>query len=503
MRITRKLASLLLALVMALALCVPAFAASGTNSNNGKITINNAVVGQTYNIYQILTLESYNTETSAYAYKANSAWSTFINSTAINGVYVNVDNDGYVTWKTGADAAAFAKAAQAYAKENPTTITADGTVTATTTTAVAFTGLNLGYYLVDSTLGTLCSLDTTSTEVTIQEKNAAPSNVKTVQEDSKVNNADKGWGATNDADIGQTVNFQSTITAQAGAENYVFHDKMSAGLTLDKASIKVNGVAVTDANGDDVANDNYTVSFPSGEGSDGCTFEIAFAKSYLDTITQATTITITYSATLNSSAVVGLNGNPNSSKLSYGEINSTTGKPTSDTPDSITTTYTWDVDVLKYANGVETNVLAGVKFVLLNSDKSKVATVDTTGKLTGWVAVPTGDATWDSTSILTTNSDGKICIDGLDADTYYLREIEALPGFNVLSSDQEVKIDGATKVEGSDTLIYITKVVKINNQSGTQLPSTGGIGTTLFYIAGGVLVVGAAVLLVTKRRMER
>ena len=287
MKHVKKLASVLLALVMALALTATAFAEGET----GSITINDAVVGQTYTIYQLLDLESYNASANAYAYKATTAWNTFINSDAIKGTYVEVDAQGYVTWKVGADVAAFAKAAQKYAKDN--SITNQGSVTATTTT-VSFTGLDLGYYLVDTTLGTLCSLDTTNPNVVMEEKNEVPTNVKTVEEDSTGN-----YGEKNDADIGQTVNFKSTITAQAGAENYVFHDTMSAGLTLNKASIKVNDVAVTDEQGNDVAGDNYTVSYPSGDGSDGCTFEIAFAQSYLDTITVATPLTITYSATLN------------------------------------------------------------------------------------------------------------------------------------------------------------------------------------------------------------
>ena len=493
MKHVKKLASVLLALVMALALTATAFAEGET----GSITINDAVVGQTYTIYQILDLESYNASANAYAYKATTAWNTFINRDDIKGTYVEVDAQGYVTWKGDADAAAFAKLAQKYAKDN--SITNQGSVTATSTT-VSFTGLDLGYYLVDTTLGTLCSLDTTNPNVTMEEKNEVPTNVKTVEEDSTGN-----YGQKNDADIGQTVNFKSTITAQAGAENYVFHDTMSAGLTLNKASIKVNGVAVTDGQGNDVAGDNYTVSYPSGDGSDGCTFEIAFAQSYLDTITAATTITITYSATLNENAVVGLPGNPNTSTLSYGNSGDESHTPSGTTPPSETVTYTWDLDILKYGNGNESNVLKDAKFVLLNNDKNKVATV-VNGKITGWSNVPAagegGSITWPANTVLTTGENGKIEIDGLDADTYYLRETQAPAGYNKLADDQAVTITGATKGE-NEKLTYTTVVAKINNQSGAELPSTGGIGTTIFYVLGGVLVVGAAVLLVTKKRMER
>lgn len=148
MKRTKRIASVLLALVMALSLITTAFAAGET----GSITIDNAVVGQTYTIYQILDLESYNKDSGAYAYKATAAWRDFINSAAIKDVYVKVDAQGYVTWDKKADVAAFAKLAQEYAAKN--SIGNQGTKKANSTT-VEFTDLDLGYYLVDSTLGTI------------------------------------------------------------------------------------------------------------------------------------------------------------------------------------------------------------------------------------------------------------------------------------------------------------------------------------------------------------
>ena len=473
MRNTKKLVGLLLALVMVFA--VSAVMAEG---ETGSITINDAVVGQTYTLYQILDLESYNASANAYAYKATTAWNTFINSDAIKGTYVEVDAQGYVTWKDGADAAAFAKATQKYAKDN--SIANQGSVTATTTT-VSFTGLDLGYYLVDTTLGTLCSLDTTNPNVTMEEKNEVPTNVKTVEEDSTGN-----YGEKNDADIGQTVNFKSTITAQAGAENYVFHDTMSTGLTYTGVTgITLNGTAV-DAS-------NYTVTAPA---ADGDTFDVTFTQAFCDAIKAKDQIVISYTATLNENAVIAGAGNPNTSKVSYGDSSNTKV-----TPDSQTTTYTWDLDVLKYANGDESKVLKDAEFVLLNSAKTKVATI-VNGKVTGWADVPAavdGTIAWPTNTVLTTGENGKIEIDGLDADTYYLREVKAPAGYNKLPDDVSIVITGATKGD-NDELTYTTVLAKVNNQSGTELPSTGGIGTTIFYVAGGVLVIGAAALLIAKRK---
>ena len=470
---TRKLVSLLLAVVLMLGLTALGYAEGET----GSITINDAVVGQTYTIYQILDLESYNASANAYAYKATTAWNTFINSDAIKGTYVNVDDQGYVTWVKDADAAAFAKAAQKYAKDN--SITNQGSVTATTTT-VSFTGLDLGYYLVDTTLGTLCSLDTTNPNVVMEEKNEVPTNVKTVEEDSTGN-----YGEKNDADIGQTVNFRSTITAQAGAENYVFHDTMSAGLTY-------TGVTGITLNGTTVDASNYTVVT---EGlTDGCTFEVRFTQAFCDTLKANDQIVISYTATLNENAVVAEEGNPNTSKLSYGDSSNTKY-----TPDSQTKTYTWDVDVFKYTmNGETEKALADAKFTLSkNSDGSNPIALVSEGNNVYRVA-KTGET--GTVTEITTDATGKFTIKGLDADTYYLTETAAPAGYNKLAGPVTIVIGENGVVNGTTEAPQGVDEVKVLNQSGAELPSTGGIGTTIFYVLGGVLAVGAVALLIAKRR---
>ena len=478
MKHVKKLASVLLAMVMALALTATAFAEGET----GSITINDAVVGQTYTIYQILDLESYNTTAKAYSYKANSAWETWLRTQT---TYVSFDAQGYVTWKDGADAAAFAKLAQKYAKDN--SITNQGSVTAASTT-VSFTGLDLGYYLVDTTLGTLCSLNTTNPDVVMEEKNEVPTNVKTVEEDSTGN-----YGEKNDADIGQTVNFKSTITAQAGAENYVFHDTMSAGLTY-------TGVTGITLNGTTVDASNYTVVT---EGlTDGCTFEVRFTQAFCDTLKANDQIVISYTATLNENAVIAGEGNPNTSKVSYGDKGDASHTPSGTTPPSETVTYTWDVDVFKYTKDGETEkALADAKFTLSkNADGSNPIALVSEGNNVYRVA-KTGET--GTVTEITTDATGKFTIKGLDADTYYLTETAAPAGYNKLAGPVTIVIGENGVVNGTTEAPQGVDEVKVLNQSGAELPSTGGIGTTIFYVLGGVLVVGAAVLLVTKKRMER
>lgn len=490
----KKLISVLLVLMLILAISIPAMAASGVNSDSGTITIDNAVVGQKYTIYQILKLESYDTDTNAYAYKATEAWDSFINDPDIQNVYLITDDNGYVTWKTGAQAADFAKKAQAFAatlesNQGSQVAALTSESTASTTATVTFTGLNLGYYLVDSTLGTLCSLDTTNPSVTMKEKSGVPTLDKLVEEDSTAT-----FGKENDADIGQDVKYKSTITAQPGAENYVFHDKMSTGLTfkqVDSITLTRNNTPAT------VAESNYKVTTGSSI-TDGCTFEIAFTRDFCDSLTANDKIEICYTATVNDDAVIGLDGNANQCTLTYGPTDHV-----STTPASETKTYTWQMKVLKYANGDKNKKLAGAKFVLLNEEKDKVAKI-VSGKISEWVAVPPvgsdGKIPWVEECFVTTDENGDITINGIDQDTYYLREVEPPLGFNMLADDVEVSIPGKTVVDGKPT--YKVYTAEVNNQSGTELPETGGIGTTIFYVVGGLLVLVAIVLLVTRKKMS-
>lgn len=493
MRNTKKLVGLLLALVMILAVGAAAFA-DGTNS----ITVENAVKGQTYKLYKMLDLVVNDAHT-AYSYTVNADWKDFFvtsdtNTSAPGSSYVNIDALGYVTWKENANVEDFAKAAEEYAK-NLTELkkhdaSADGDFT--------FADLEAGYYLVTSTLGTKATVGTTPGEPnpTIHEKNAAPTNVKTVEEDSTPGT----YGEINDADIGQIVNFKSTITAQAGAENYVFHDKMSEGLTF-------GGSVYVTLNGNAVDASNYTFTDYTVQGAttptDGCTFEVSFKQNFCDTLAAGNEIVISYTATLNEKAVIAGAGNPNTSKVSYGvKDGTTTNEPSGETPPSKTTTYTWQFDILKYANGDKNTVLKDAKFVLLNSDRSKVATIKN-GKLDSWINIPSAqegaEIQWPEAAVLTTDENGKAAIAGLDADTYYLREIAAPAGYNKLAGDVTVIISPTASEDGK-TLTLASVTAEIENKSGTELPSTGGIGTTIFYVIGGVLVIGAAAMLIAKRK---
>lgn len=478
----KKFASLLLALAMVLAMTVTAFAAQEGSLSGGSITINDAVPGETYNIYQLLYLESYNKDTNAYSYKANSAWETWLRTQT---TYVSFDDQGYVTWVADADAAAFAKLAQVQAtamaaddtKDAPSA--ADGAAYST----VAFTDLKLGYYLVDTSLGALCSLNTTNPDVIMAEKNEIPTIDKQVKEDS-----DGTWGDENTAQIGDTVEFRTTIHAKAGAQNYVLHDEMSDGLTLnpDSISVAIGGNPLTEGT-------DYTVVTSSL--TDDCDFHIVFAQSFLDSISAATDIVVSYTAVLNDKAVISTDANTNKTKLGYGDK--------SETQWDETRTYTFKFDVVKTDS--EKKRLTGAKFELYDAKTggSKIGLVKEADGIYR-VATPAEKAAEGFVSAVI--EAGIATVKGLDANTtYWLEEIEAPAGFNKLAERVEVKIanDNLSTTFGGDGTYEATMGgVQIANKSGTELPSTGGMGTTIFYVIGSILVVAAGVLLVTRKRMN-
>ena len=476
MKLSRKILSLVLALVMVMGLATTAFAeGGGKTTTNGSITITNALGGETYNAYQILSLESYNAEKKIYAYKANPVWENWLRTQT---AYVSFDSQGYVTWVKDASAADFAKAAKSQLSDK----TPDGSAKPTADGSTTISNLKLGYYLVDSTVGALCELNTTKPGVEITDKNTKPTIEKKVQEDS-----DEKWGDVNDADIGQTVKFKSTISAKPGARNYVVHDKMDSKLEFVSVTSITAGSTTLTAGGD------YTV-VTTGL-TDGCTFHIVFTETYLDSITADTNIVINYTAKLTSDAVAGT-GYVNETWLDYGD--------NQHTEHDTTTTYTWKLPIYKYHMDGETKTaLPGAEFILYKgSEENREYAQVTNGKLTGWTKEKT------EATKLVSDAKGMIEVEGLDADTYYLEETKAPRGYNKLAGPVKVVISHTVTDEGahmSHTLEQDStnvEKVEIENKSGTELPSTGGIGTTIFYVLGSILVIGAVVLLIAKKRMS-
>ncbi len=497
----KKLLAALLAVAMLCAMAVPAFAAS--SSKDGKITINNAVSGQTYTIYRILDLE-YDQTNNAYRYTAVAAWKPFIDTRADD---LKVDEaTGTVTWvntdkyNNSSAIQGFADAAGKWAASNKT-LANDGSQKASGST-VTFDNLPLGWYLVVSTLnnGAICSINTTAKEVTINEKNGAPTVDKEVLEDST-----NTYGKGNDADVGDTVTFRATIKVTDGdPKNYVLHDKMSEGLTFKGITSVTRTNAGTSAHDTLNGTDHYTLKQGTALADSDCTFELAFKENVLK---PNDVVVVEYTAVINEKAVIGSTGNPNEATLEYKD--GTRGTPSS------TKTYTWKIDIYKYfqdSAGTK-KPLKDATFVLYRQNSSNTPEyAKISADKIEWVTEK------DQATPLTSDAEGKIAISRLDADTYYLEETKAPTGYNPLTSPIEIKIEhGAmNETSASATITYkqqgtedsatnITSTndrVEVENKTGTTLPSTGGIGTTLFYVVGGGLMVAAIVLLVTKKRME-
>lgn len=504
MKLIKKIAAIMFAFMMVVSMSCNVKAEEGASpETKGTITINNAIPEQTYTIYKILDLESYSPkvvngkETGNFAYKPSSEWESFIKGENVKDKYFTFEGE-YVSWKENANPATFAKLALDYAKQNSSIIKtfkvekAPAASAGQTTSTLTFEVPSLGYYLVDSSVGTLCSLDTTKPAATIQEKNGVPSVDKIITSGGVVS-AD---GKSNSASIGDTVYFKTTITAQPGAQNYVLHDKMTDGLTFNnKVEVKKGESPV--------ATSDYTLK--TSDFTDDCTFEIVFGQTFCDDLQKDEKITVTYSAVLNEKAEIGnVDKNKNETWLKCGENNNL------ETTHPTTTTKTFEMNVFKFykdkKNSDKETGLAGATFKLTKDSQDAenigfVKTSDKTATNDVYRVAKKGEA--GTVTTITSPNSGEFTIQGLGAGTYYLTETQQPAGYNKLANAIKVEItnDGKVQVEKPEGLTTVDKV-EVENKTGTVLPSTGGAGTTMIYLVGAVLVLGSGVVLATKRRVK-
>lgn len=476
MKKVKRVLALLVALALVLAMAVPAFAEGET----GSITVEKAKAGETYSIYKIFDVVSYDTSVSPskIVYKVTSEWKDFFAIGNAGAKYITLDKNDQVS-KTSLDAsnaADFAKAAIEWANTKKIKATASEVAGEK---GVTFTDVADGYYLVNTSLGALCSLNNvTGNNALVSEKNSVPSVEKKVKNGSV-------YDDSNSAKIGDTVDYQTTITITGNVKNVVLHDKMEKGLTFDNNSVKVK------ADNGDVAGSNYTLT--TSNLSDGCTFEIEFKDDYIANLPAGTQIIVTYSASLNENAVIGTTGNKNDTWLKYGNGGSVTDE---------TKTYSYSFDLVKTDNS--NKLLAGAQFELYTNKNctDKVALVKVGNDYR--VASATEKATTNFTSaVIVSNDISKITVNGLKGETsYWLKEIKAPEGYNELEEPYEFTMGANNMSATLNGTQWGDGGVHVINNAGTVLPSTGGMGTTVFYVVGGGLMAVAVVLLVTKKRME-
>lgn len=485
MKHARKLASLLLALVMVFALAVTAFASETvTPPTTGSITVDNPRAGQEYKAYKIFDVV-YDAAKKHYSYTIDNTSEWFGTVSA----YANRVNSGLTLTKVGAtdtyvvtidenqfSAPSFAAALKGKLDKDPSKftgydLTKEGKV-------ASVSNLDLGYYFVTSTTGALCNLTTTNPNANIHDKTDMPFE-KTADQ--------------TDVEVGQIVNYTITgkVPDYTGFKEYIYKitDEMTDGLTFN------NDVKVM-VGSEDKTND-CTVTYNAA--IDPQTFTVSIPV-LTEKYAFGAEIEVTYTATVNKNAIAVIS--TNQAKLTYGTTYTTT--PT------VVNVYTSKIVIDKYEKGATNTKLEGAEFVLCRrvpNNEPQVATVlndnsqnanqediqnqyykqDKTTKAVSWV-----DTIAEATKV-TTDANGKAFFEGLADGEYLLVETKAPAGYNRMTTGQRVVVNGGTA---------LSVTAEVENQAGTLLPSTGGVGTTVFYVLGAVLVLGAVVLLVTKKRMN-
>jgi len=480
--------------------------------------------------------------------------------------WFDVDSAGNITAKlaahsqSDADSMELSSGAIEWLKENGTTVSGSE-VTANADGTLQYTGLEYGYYVVTSSLGAAVTVTSTNPNATIIDKNQESTWDGGKKFATSSDATEEEYVDISDLSIGTTVYFELPINAvnyegTNQVKEYLIHDTMPEGLTYGEI------VSVTVKKSDDAEHTlaqgtDYTYTAPDGDKT--FTIVIPWATSGTDNngntvwtskYTATAKISVKYSAVLNDKAKVGNNANENKAQF---EPVYTDGTVNGEKPESKTKIYTTSITILKQDDSGST--LTGAEFTLAGSGAKwvvttgEVYTVDDNGtyyKLkdgTYTTTAPTGatEDRYDSTTIKykketqTTvkpegtaateasafvGEDGKVTFAGLCAGTYTLSETVVPAGYNK-AKDITVTITAQESGQGADKTVDFSATAKdsdnndvdvsefneifsitVVNNKGVVLPSTGGTGTTLFYIIGSILVIGAGIVLVAKRRMS-
>ncbi|MCY7202936.1 isopeptide-forming domain-containing fimbrial protein [Streptococcus gallolyticus subsp. gallolyticus] len=458
------------------------------------LTLDGTTTGHTYEVYQIFAGDVSSDGTTL----SNITWGSGVTSFTFNGssdaATIAESLDG--TTDDSATAQSFATTAAA----NLDTATATVSSTASTTT---ISGLAAGYYLVkdadDSQSGENSSYTRFILKVvgdaTAELKSDVPSVVKKVQDTNDTTGTTSDWQDSADYDINDSVPFQLTATLPSNLDDYTEYylelsDTLSSGLTYNKDA-KV--YLVNDDEKTDVTS-SFTIA------DDGSSFKINNLKS-LDGVTSSTKVVVEYTATLNENAVIGSEGNPNTVKLIYSNNPNYTGSgetsPTGETPEDTVIVFTYKVVVNKVdQNG---DALEGAEFTL----SKKLA-----------------DGSLQEVAVVKNTAGTTFTFSGLDDGDYVLSETTTPDGYNKIDDveftvtakhDEDSETPKLTELTGDVTTGSLTftsstsagsLTTDVVNKKGSVLPSTGGMGTTILYVVGTILVLAAGILLVTKKRMD-
>lgn len=530
MKKIRKIMVLVIASIMVLALAAPAMAAPTITKNPedltgpASITVtlptveNGATANNTYKIYKVFDAVTTNGADAGISYSLVDGKTAPPAAGTLSKF--DVDSAGnvlYYTRATADDEWTLNNSATALTDSDITNIKAyvtEAMLAATVTTTAADTSFTVedlpyGYYYITTTTGTVVTVNSTKPNANVADKNEVPPVTKVISDTDKGSYDADGKKAL--AEVGSDVTYTATITKKKGAENYVFHDTMDTTLSYNN-DVKVYSNAECT---EEVATTNYDKTVAAGD-----TLTVSFDNTYIAGLADDAVLYIRYTAKITSAA---LQDNPakNTAKLSYGH---TPGS--NSTPVVQTETYNAEISVLK-KNGKGTDAttddtpLSGAGFKLYklgtkevpceegdaeyNADPTqngKKIVPDTENKLYYHLdtTVTPNVVSWgtkDAGDQHVSDAEGKVpAFTGLPDGTYYLEETQVPSGFNA-AADTEVTI-----AAHNYTAANLKQEATVINNQGSVLPSTGGIGTTIFYVLGAVLVIGAGVLLVTRRRMS-
>ena len=512
MKHVKKLASLLLALVMVLSMSVITFAqdVSPTGENDkgaGSITISNAAKGETYKLYRLFDA------TVSTAMTGDEADSIAYTGTIPDSlkVYFTADGNGYITatdnaWKDAVTKVEMSDGLKTALENWATTATPVATAESDGS-QLKFINLQYGYYVIDSTQGTAISVDSTNPNATIVDKNSTvPSNLTKTVNDDNVNIGDS---------VTYTVSFKTSNYDGAGTEakkivSYTITDETLTNFLKD---VNVTSIVIDNDGKSETTNDRTSLTPVPQFNNKKIVIDWYDETNGTFFYDNGATVTITYQATVTDDAAIDGAGNTNKVTVQW----TTEGEPEPG-PGKLEdkeTIFTYALALKKVdQNG---NPLAGAKFQFPFYVKE---TPDTDGAYI--YAGTTAGA--NLTNEIVTPADGVIIVKGVKSDTYSITETEAPAGYNRLPASVSVtaaktgktsthvtvyldengditEIVTETKVEVINDNIAATAIVVVN-KAGSELPSTGGMGTTIFYVIGSILMIGAAVLLITKKRMS-
>ena len=507
----KKILSLILALMMLLTLGTTAFAAN----DDGSITITNATIGEDYAVYKVFDL-TYSGENVAYTYTKMGDTDAFYDAlvsesspfalTAAGNAY----NVSLKEGKTAADITTFLNGQKANltTKQVGTTVRADDDT-------VKFENLPYGYYYITSTLGGTVTIDSTLKDVQVVDKNQEPTWDNGEDKPGKVIvNADGSKVTENSVNYGDIVDFSIAVNATAYVGDkqvtyYYITDTLADGFSHpDTFEVYVGDAQLDYA--------DYTLV------QDGNTFQVTLP--YKPEFGANFVFEVKYKAMVLNTALLAGNGNLNTANFTYDT--KTPGEPTPDPkPDpsfpkeneKTTKTYVYALGIVKV--DPKGNVLKGAEFSVKDAEGNDIYAKKTA---TPGVYEYCSAETEGAVKQFKTDDNGVLVIKGVAAGTYRVTEMVAPAGYNVLKDAKEVeavlktayttKVTAYKDAEGNVTSEVTENIQEYDagenvvglvvvNQSGTELPSTGGIGTTIFYVLGGLLMAGAAVLLITKKRM--